>query len=175
MTNVKLPLWFRPYIIIPVLGVLYVGIPSRWDFSPYVLTHTMPYYLVGATDWGVSNIYAFTKMGYWLGLILGGVANAHCDHPSGMSLTSVILWRLRLNAWHFGAALILPAGTAWLMQGEDRLDMLLLAAYFAAGSLAIVAVLNRLQDRESSKLARIAVALLVGVAWGFVRVSLGSP
>ena len=49
----------------------------------------MPYFLVGATDWGVSNIYAFTKMAYWVGLILGGVANALCDHPSGMSLISV--------------------------------------------------------------------------------------
>jgi hypothetical protein len=89
MTKAKLPLWFRPYIIIPVLGVLYVGIPSRWDFSPDVLTHTMPYFLVGATDWGVSNLYAFTKMAYWVGLIFGGVANALCDHPAGMSLASV--------------------------------------------------------------------------------------
>lgn len=175
MTEAKLPFWFRSYTIIPVMAVLYVGIPSRWDFSPHVLTHTMPYFLVGATDWGVSNIYAFTKMVYWLGLILGGIANALCDHPAGLSLSSVLLWRVRLNAWHIGAALFLPVGTAWLMQGEDRLDMLLLAAYFAAGALAIVALLKRFQDRESPMAARIGVALLVGVAWGFVRVSLGSP
>jgi hypothetical protein len=49
----------------------------------------MPYFLVGATDWGVSNLYAFTKMAYWVGLIFGGVANALCDHPAGMSLASV--------------------------------------------------------------------------------------
>ena len=175
MNKGNLPFWFRSYIIIPIMAVLYIGIPSRWDFSPHVLTHAMPYFLVGATDWGVSNIYAFTKLGYWIGLILGGLANALCDHPSGLSLASVILWRIRLNAWHFGAALFLPVGTAWLMQGEDRLDMLLLAAYFTAGAFAIVVLLNRLQDRERPKLARIAVALLVGVAWGFARVSMGSP
>lgn len=175
MTKAKLPFWFRPYIILPLLAVLYVGIPSRWDFSPHVLTHTMPYFLVGATDWGVSNIYAFTKIAYWLGLTLGGVANALCAHPAGMSMASVTLWRVRLNAWHFGAALFLPVGAAWLMQGEDRLDMLLLAAYFAAGTLAIVALLKRLQDRGSPRLVRMTVALLAGVAWGFVRVSLGNP
>ena len=171
----KIPLWFRPYVIIPALGVLYVGVPSRWDFSPYVLTHTMPYFLVGATDWGVSNIYAFTKLAYWVGLVFGGIANALLDHPSGKSLRHVILWRMRLNAWHFGAALLLPVGTAWLMQGEDRLDMIMLAAYFLVGALAVVVLLKLLQDRGLPRGVRTIAALLMAIAWGFVRVSLGNP
>ena len=61
------------------------------------------------------------------------------------------------------------------MRGEDRLDMFLLAAYFAVGTLAILAGLKWLQDRGSPRSARTAAVLLAGVAWGFVRVSLGNP
>jgi len=169
------PIWFRAYVIIPVLAVLYVAIPSRWDFSPHVLTHSMPYFLVGATDWGVSNIYAFTKIAYWIGILLGGSANALCAHPDDLRMMQTIRWRLRLNAWHFGAALCLPVGTAWLMQGDDMLDMWLLAGYLVAGALGIILMLSHAQRCSWPMTARVFAAIIIGAAWGFVPVSFGRP
>lgn len=64
MNQSQFPAWYRPYIVLPILGILYVTIPSKWDFSPHVLTQSMPYFLVGASDWGVGNIYAFTKLAF---------------------------------------------------------------------------------------------------------------
>jgi hypothetical protein len=44
----RIPLWFRPYLWIPTMAALYVVVPFIWDFSPHVLTHSMPYFLAGA-------------------------------------------------------------------------------------------------------------------------------
>lgn len=43
----RIPLWFRPYLWIPTMAALYVVVPFIWDFSPHVLTHSMPYFLAG--------------------------------------------------------------------------------------------------------------------------------
>jgi len=175
MRQQRFPIWFRAYVIIPVLAVLYVAIPSRWTFSPHVLTHSMPYFLVGASDWGVSNIYAFTKIAYWIGLLLGGVANAMCVYPHELSFMESITWRLRLNAWHFGAALTLGAVTTVLMRGNDGLDMGLLTGFLVIGSLGMMLMFSFTQRWSWSATRRLCIAILLGVAWGFLPVSIGRP
>ena len=57
MQDKQLPVWFRAYVFIPILTIAYVVIPLFvWDFSPHALTHTVPDFLLGATDWGTGNI-----------------------------------------------------------------------------------------------------------------------
>jgi hypothetical protein len=53
------------------MAAFYVGVPSICVFSPYVLTHCMPYFLVGGSDWGGGNVFAFTKIVYWMSMIGG--------------------------------------------------------------------------------------------------------
>jgi hypothetical protein len=71
MMKSQMPIWFRPYVWIPLMAAFYVGVPSICVFSPYVLTHCMPYFLVGGSDWGGGNVFAFTKIVYWMSMIGG--------------------------------------------------------------------------------------------------------
>jgi hypothetical protein len=177
MSQKHFPIWFRAYVIVPVLAVLYVAIPSRWTFSPHVLTHSMPYFLLGASDWGVSNVYAFTKMVYWIGLLFGGIANAMCFYPSELNLKEGIKWRFRLNAWHFGAAFTLAIIATVLLhtQGNDGMDMCLLTGFLVMGALSIILLLSYGQRWSWSMIIRVCSVIAIGVAWGFVPVSIGRP
>ena len=177
MSQQCLPIWFRAYVIIPVLAVLYVAIPSRWPFSPHVLTHSMPYFLLGASDWGVSNIYAFTKMAYWIGLLIGGIANAMCLYPSELNVKEGLTWRFRLNAWHFGAAFTLAIIATVLLHihGHDGMDMCLLTGFLVIGALSIILLLSYGQRRSWSVTMRVCSVIVIGVVWGFVPVNIGRP
>ena len=148
-----------------------------WNFSPHALTHTTPQFLLGANDWGISNIYAFTKLACWIGLILGGLANTLCTLPASTTAASTLKWRLNLNRWHFFAVVMLFL-SATLPEFERSVfarDMGLLLIFFFVGALVTLLVLFHAQRNSWSQLATIGTILLVTIPWGLVPVSLGRP
>ncbi|TAN37831.1 MAG: hypothetical protein EPN23_04770 [Verrucomicrobia bacterium] len=178
MSQSVFPIWFRAYIIIPILAVAYFIIPLRWNFSPYALTHSLPPFLLGATDWGTGNIYTFAKIVYWISMMLGGSANSLCEQPASMNIVSAIKWRFMHNVWHVGAALCLPLLLTFLPGGKgciDLLDMWLLAGYFTIGVLAVLVIVSFGQRHMWSTCVRFCWAVAAGIAWGFVPVAIGCP
>jgi hypothetical protein len=167
--------WFRAYVFIPVLAVLYVVIPLFvWNFSPHALTHTVPQFLLGATDWGSGNIYTFTKIAYWLALVLGTVANASvCSQVEGLAKS--FWWRIRLNLWHIGAAFVIPLSTILGGINTDTIDMWLLFAYFFTCTALIVLLLTAGEKKSGWKAISLPLSLLLAVLWGFVPVAIGRP
>jgi hypothetical protein len=162
--------------MLPVLGILYVAVPSKWDFSPHVLTHSMPYFLVGASDWGVGNIYAFTKLAFWIGLVLGALANTGCAHPADLGLMRSVVWRLRQNLWHVAAAPVLATCLVPFMQYHgDAHETWLLTAYLFAGIIIVLTIHSFGQIQSWATRMRMIGALFVAIAWGFVRVSMEHP
>ena len=175
MKQTLFPIWFRAYFFIPVLAVMYVAIPLFfWNFSPHALTHTMPDFLLGATDWGSGNIYTFTKIAYWIGLVLGAIANSSVVSEKSR-LVGVLWWRFRLNAWHIGAAVCLPLMTLPRGINTDSMDMWLLLGYFLLGVFIMMLLLSIAQQRRWPRLHFLFVILAMALAWGFVPVSLGRP
>ena len=173
------PVWFRAYLYIPALGLLYFVIPLHiWNFSPHALTHTLPRFLLGGTDWGTGNIYTFTKIACWISLVLGVLANNALRLPDG-SERLTFLQRLRLHTWHFAAVVIISL-MAVLAAYEfnnnwqaDVVDTLLLLAYFVVSAGFIIWLLTRLQHKPRDY--RGLLPLLLAIAWGFVTVSLSKP
>lgn len=176
MSQSQLPVWYRPYVVLPVLGILYVAVPSKWDFSPHVLTHSMPYFLVGASDYGVGNVYAFTKLAFWIGLALGAVANMRSVHPPELHFVRSVVWRVRQNIWYVVAAVVLAAALVPFMNANgDAHETWLLTAYLCVGMVLVLSVHSLSQFRSWSKPVRMIGALLLAIAWGFVRVSTENP
>lgn len=176
MGQSQLPVWYRPHIVLPVLGILYVIMPSKWDFSPHVLTHSMPYFLVGASDYGVGNIYAFTKLAFWIGLVLGAVANTRSVHPPEIDFMRSVVWRVRQNTWCVVAATVLTAGLVPFMNANgDIHEVCLLTAYLYVGMVLVLSIHSLSQVRSWSKQVRMIGTLLLAIAWGFVRVSMEHP
>ena len=171
-----LPIWFRAYVFIPILASMYVVIPIKWNFSPHVLTNTMPNYLIGATDWGVSNIYAFTKIACWISMIFGSLANTLYENPDNKGIFSAIMMRLELNAWHFGAAIFLFLSAMSHMNGGVNFsDMLHLAGYAIFVSLIGIVWIAVSETIKIPKTIRVSTAVAAAIGWGFVRVSVGNP
>jgi len=167
------PVWYRAYIIIPALGILYVVVPLFvWNFSPHALTHTTPVFLLGATDWGSGNIYSFTKIAYWIGLVLGGLANIRVV-PEKQELARSFLQKFRLNVWHFGAAAVIPLMNLPGGIKTDSIDMWLLFGYFSLSACASLWLLTTAQQKGWRRYA--GFLMLIAIAWGFVPVSLGRP
>jgi hypothetical protein len=169
------PIWFRAYVYIPVLAVLYVVIPLYvWDFSPYALTHTVPQFLLGATDWGSGNVYTFTKIAYWLSLILGSLANASvCSQIDG--LANSFWWRTRLNKWHLGAAFCIPLVGLPSGFDTDTIDVWLLFGYFFICTISIILLLAIGEKRKWPKALCLFLLLSLAVLWGFAPVAIGRP
>lgn len=173
MKQSAFPLWFRAYVIIPALGIFYVVVPLFvWNFSPHALTHTTPVFLLGATDWGSGNIYTFTKIAYWIGLFLGVLANIRIISEEQEPAES-FLRKCRRNAWHFGAAIVIPLMALPGGIGTDSIDMWLLFGYFALSACVILWLLTIAQQKGWQRYA--GFILLIAIAWGFVPVSLGRP
>ncbi|NCC62601.1 MAG: hypothetical protein EOM12_17065 [Verrucomicrobiae bacterium] len=167
------PIWFRVYVFIPVLGILYVFVPLFvWNFSPHALTHTTPVFLLGATDWGSGNIYTFTKIAYWIGLVFGLLANIRVVSKE-QEATGSFLWKCRLNVWHFGAAFVIPLMALPDGVSTDTIDMWLLFGYFALSACFLLLLLTIAQQKGQTRY--ILVSLLIAIAWGFLPVSLGRP
>lgn len=167
--------WFRAYVFIPILAILYVVIPSFvWNFSPYALTHTVPPFLLGATDWGSGNIYSFTKIAYWLSLVLGTVANASvCSQCEGLAKS--FWWRIRLNLWHIGAAFCIPLLSLPSGINKDTVDMWLLFAYFLSCTVLIILLLAAGERKNRWTVLGLPLCLLLVVLWGFLPVAIGRP
>lgn len=179
MTNMSqsvFPVWFRAYCLIPVLAVFYCAVPNVWDFTPHVLTHSMPYFLVGGSDWGGGNVFAFTKIVYWASMILGAVANCRLKLPQAASVRAAALYVLTHHVWHIAAALMLaiwwsvPIPAA--VNTETVGDLWLLTAYLFAGMLAIVLTVAATRN-TSRRRARTALCVAIGVVWGFIPVGMG--
>jgi len=167
------PVWFRAYLYLPLLGLLYCVVPLYiWNFSPHALTHTVPRFLLGGTDWGTGNVYTFTKIACWISIVLGVLANNAIRLPDGgEGLT--FLQRIRLHAWHFAVAIIVGVISADWTYRKEWVDTLLLLGYFVASAGLIIWLLTRLQHRP--RRYRTLLPLLLTIAWGFVTVSLSKP
>jgi hypothetical protein len=169
------PIWFRPHVVIPFLGLLWVVVPLFvWNFSPYALTHTTPEFLLGATDWGSGNIYSFTKIAYWIGLILGTIANLAVVADK-TNLAASVLWRIRLNAWHILAASFIPGAVLSGGNATDSQDMWLLLGYLLSCSLVVLFLIALAQFKRWPKGLYGPILLLGAVGWGLVPVSVGRP
>ena len=167
--------WFRAYVFIPILAILYVVIPSFvWNFSPHALTHTVPKFLLGATDWGSGNIYSFTKIAYWIGLLFGTAANASvCSQGEGLAKS--FWWRIRLNLWHIGAAFVIPLSSVLIGINTDTIDLWLLFAYFCTCTTLIILLFAAGEKKNGWKSISLPLSLLLAVLWGFAPVAIGRP
>jgi hypothetical protein len=174
--NSKLPFWFRPYIWVPSIALLYIVIPLFvWDFSPHVLTHSMPYFLAGGSDWGGGNIFAFTKLAYWISLMAGAIViNRISIASQARTVRGLLLFTFRTFGWH-GAAAIALAGTMMIGCGDSVTNvgnLWVLAAYLLAGAAAIVWTAWALEMKERRPWRLIACSA-IGMLWGLAPVGAG--
>lgn len=175
MKQALFPIWFRSYFFIPILAVLYVVIPLFiWNFSPHALTHTVPDFLLGATDWGSGNIYTFTKLAYWLGLICGTVANANV-WPQEDGLAKSFWWKIRLNQWHIGAAFCIPLIALPARFEADTEDMWILFGYFLLCTVFIIFLLAAGRQKKWPKALTHLLALVVSMLWVLAPIAIGRP
>ena len=158
-----LPVWFRAHWFVPALFLLWMGIGIHFPFSPHQLTRVLPAFLLGCNDWGVGNIYTFTKLADWLALFAGCLA---CARLPGDPLPAARGFeeRVRLCLPHLVAAAILHL---------PGLDNLLLYLWLLAGFTA-VAVLQSLANDSILRCPRI-LPWLAATAWLFVPVALQRP
>jgi hypothetical protein len=168
----QMPIWFRPYVWIPLMAAFYVVVPGLCDFSPYVLTHCMPYFLVGGSDWGGGNVFAFTKIVYWMSMIGGAVATCRssASAPKG---TAAGLWSFifRNYGWHGLAAIALVLGWKFGDGFTDVGALGPLTAYLFAGVFSIVWTANALEKLNAPAL-RMAACVGLGMAWGLVPIGM---
>ena len=158
-----LPVWFRAHWFVPVLFFLWVTIGNSFPFSPHQLTRVLTTFLLGSNDWGVGNIYTFTKLADWLALLAGCLA---CARLPGDPLPAArgFAERFRLCQPHLVAAAILH------LLG---LDNLLLYLWLLVGFVA-VAGLQSLSDDRTRRWSRM-LPWLAATAWLFVPVALQRP
>ncbi len=170
----KLPIWFRPYVWIPVVGLLYAVIPlCIWNFSPHMLTHSMPYFLVGGSRWGGANVFAFTKLAYWISMVGGAVAISRVSIAKEADTTfETFRFIIKYFGWHCLAAVALVL--AWKVRGgvTNVGDLWSLTAYFFAATVVVVFTSRRLEimGRESW---RMVVCVAIGIMWGFIPIGRG--
>lgn len=158
-----LPVWFRARWFVPALFVLWVLIGNCFPFTPHQLTHVLPAFLLGCDDWGVGNIYTFTKLADWLALLAGCLACARLPGdppPAARGFAE----RFRLCLPHLVAAAVLH------LPGTDNL---LLYLWLLAG-FAAVAGLQSMADDPTRRWPRL-LPWLAATAWLFVPVALQRP
>jgi hypothetical protein len=168
-----MPIWFRPYVWIPLMAVLYSVVPlCIWDFSPHVLTHSMPYFLVGGSDWGGGNVFAFTKLAYWISLVGGAVATCSLSVAAQTStVPDTFRFIFRNYGWHCLAAVILVL--VWKLQSStDVGDLWSLTAYLFAGAGLIVWTAREL-ERRGRQAWRMILCVVIGTLWGLVPIGRG--
>ena len=171
----ELPVFFRAHIFVPVLFVLWVVCGSAFPFSPHQLTRVLPGFLLGADDWGVGNIYTYTKLADWVALLAGCAACTRLA-PEGASAADGFAKRFRLCFPHLlaSAALhVVPAVFEASIHSAQAVDNGLLFLWLLVGFVVITA----LQSLAESSRRRWPTILswLVAFGWLFVSVARFRP
>lgn len=168
----ELPFFFRAHFFVPVLFALWVVAGSLFPFSCKQLTQSLPGFLLGANDWGVGNIYTYTKLADWIALLAGSAACARLVAASA-SMSSGIAKRLQLCFPHLLAGAVLHGLPVFDPHEALSVDLALLFAWALAGFAAITA----LQSFAEASRRRWPVALswLVAFGWLFVSVARFRP
>ena len=167
----ELPVFFRAHIFVPVLFVLWVVCGSAFPFSPHQLTRVLPGFLLGANDWGVGNIYTYTKLADWVALLAGCAACTRLA-SGGASAANGFAKRFRLCFPHLLAAATLhvvpPVFTTSFQSALDvdngRLFVWLLAGF------TLITALQSLADDLRSRWPMV-LSWLVAFGWLFVPVA----
>ena len=167
-----IPAFFRAYFFVPVLFALWFFGGLLFPFSPHQLTRTMPDFLLGANDWGVGNIYTYTKLADWLGLLAGCAACADLADDR-MLIAHGVAKRLRICRPHLLAAAILHFGMALCSGHALATDLLFLFAWLLVGFFSI-SFLQSLFEKSRNRLA-IFLAWLIAFGWLFVPVARFRP
>ena len=170
----ELPIFFRAHVFVPLLFAAWILSGAAFPFSPHQLTHDLPDFLLGADDWGVGNIYTFTKLAYWVALFAGCAACGRLAENPVPTLAGVAK-RFRLCVPHLIAAGMLPAVGGVLGGACAPLfeDLALLYVWLLVGFFAIVA-LQAHGDSVRRRWPRL-VAWLVAFGWLFVSVARHRP
>lgn len=158
-----LPVWFRARWFVPALFCLWAYIGGKYPFSPHQLTHVLPAFLLGCDDWGVGNIYTFTKLADWVALFAGCLACARIPGEP-LPVERGFAERFRLCLPHLVAAAILHL---------PGMDNLLLYLWLLAGFVAVAGLQAMAGDPER-RWPRI-LPWLAATAWLFVPVALQRP
>ena len=171
----ELPVFFRAHIFVPCLFALWVCAGSLFPFSPHQLTRTMPGFLLGADDWGVGNIYTYTKLADWLALLAGCSACGRLaiDRPT---FAGGFAKRFRLCQPHLIAAFALhfvPVVFGHRIHDALTIDDVLLFLWLLVGFAAIIA-LQALADSTRQWWPRL-LSWFVAAGWLFVPVALFRP
>jgi hypothetical protein len=158
---------------VPLMLLFYVGIPLFvWDFSPDVLTRSMPYFLVGGSDWGGGNVFAFTKLIYWISIIGGAVANCRISVAvHAATFVGMCGFIFRNFVWHALAAIALVLG--WKIPDHTRVgDLWSLTAYLFGAMFVIVWMSSALEKRQLHHW-RMVICIAIALLWGFVPIGRG--
>lgn len=171
----ELPVFFRAHIFVPCLFALWVCAGNLFPFSPHQLTRTMPDFLLGADDWGVGNIYTYTKLADWLALLAGCAACGHLavDRPT---IAGGFAKRLRLCLPHLVAAFVLhfvPGIFENCIHDALAIDDGILFLWLLVGFNVVIA-LQALADSTRKWSPRL-LSWLAAIGWLFVPVAISRP
>lgn len=170
-----LPLFFRAHVFVPALFFSWVSAGANFPFSPHQLTHTLPDFLLGANDWGVGNIYTYTKFADWLALLAGCAACAHLANEN-TTVEQGFAKRLRLCSPHLIAAVaahLFPAVFECGFYNALAVDSGILLFWLLVG-FSVVAILQSLAE-HIRRLWPLALSWLVALSWLFVSVARFRP
>ena len=168
----ELPFFFRAHFFVPILFALWVVAGSLFPFSCRQLTQSLPGFLLGANDWGVGNIYTYTKLADWIALLAGCAACARLK-PDGASTANGIAKRTRLCFPHLLAGVVLHGLPLFDPRNPLSVDLALLFGWALVGFAAVVA----LQSLAESSRRRWPTVLswLASFGWIFVSVARFRP
>ena len=167
-----IPAFFRAHFFVPVLFALWFLGGLLFPFSPHQLTRTMPDFLLGANDWGTGNIYTYTKLADWLGLLAGCAACADLADDR-MLIAHGVAKRLRICRPHLLAAAVLHLGMSLCSDHALATDLLFLFAWLLVGFFSI-SFLQSLSEKSRNRFA-IFLAWLIAFGWLFVPVARFRP
>ena len=167
----ELPVFFRAHVFVPSLFVLWVLAGSAFPFSPRQLTQVLPGFLLGANDWGVGNIYAYTKLADWLALLAGCAACARVGDPATPAAAGFAK-RLRLCLPHLIAAVALHL-VPGVFGRALAVDCTRLLVWLFAG-FAVISILQSLAG-EMRRRWPMVLSWLAAFGWLFVPVAQFRP
>lgn len=168
----KLPVFFRAYVFVPLLFALWLAGGCLYPFSPDQLTRGLPDFLLGANDWGVGNIYVYTKLADWLALLAGCRACARLVPGVLARVRACFPHLLAAFAFHFFPAVI--CGTGY--HAPLRTDLFLLFLWLLAGFAAIALFQSLAADADAAPRRRwLVLSWLAALAWLFVPVACSRP
>ena len=171
----ELPVFFQAHLFVPALLLLWIGAGLLFPFSPHQLTRVLPGFLLGANDWGVGNIYTYTKFVDWLALLTGCAACAHFKAPA-TSFWDGVAKRLRLCLPHLIAALLLHLVPGIFESGiHDALavDETLLFIWLLVGCATVVGCQSLAE--ASHRRWPLVLSWLATFGWLFVPVAVNRP